>query len=202
MGFASRSVSLIRYRVKGQVEGSFWDSIDEGVRSWAFKPTGAPGDVVAIGWVSMADFTDSEFSSGSCIYGSYVALALRIDTVRVPARILELNFKAETNKLLQQTGRRRLSSAESRDLKDRLKETLKHNVFPSIQLYEMMWNTAEAVVYLGSHSVKAREFFEDHFKKSFRLSLAPLIPYVRAQELVDGPSQRLLEELRPCIMAP
>ena len=32
MGFASRSVSVMRYRVKGNIDGSFWDSIHDGVK--------------------------------------------------------------------------------------------------------------------------------------------------------------------------
>ncbi len=35
MGFASRSVSLMRYRVKGEMEGSFWDAVDSGIQNEA-----------------------------------------------------------------------------------------------------------------------------------------------------------------------
>jgi hypothetical protein len=39
MGLMSRSVSIMRYRVKGEVEGSFWDAIEAGRRdSLPWKP--------------------------------------------------------------------------------------------------------------------------------------------------------------------
>jgi hypothetical protein len=35
------------------------------------------------------------------------------------------------------------------------------------------------------------------------LTLVPLLPYIRGEEILQGkPEGRLLEELKPCIMAP
>ncbi len=38
MGLMSRSASIMRYRVKGAIEGSFWDTVETGVRNGSFKP--------------------------------------------------------------------------------------------------------------------------------------------------------------------
>ncbi len=203
MGFASRSVSIMRYRVRGEVEGSFWDAIDEGVKRHAFREIVGPGDEVGMGWVSVEDFTDAEFQGASYIFGSYVALSMRVDTARVPAKILEMHLKQESKKLLEESGRQRLSSGQRRELKDNLKEALKKRVFPSIQVFDVMWDTTRSVVYFGSLSIKARERVEDHFKKSFGLTLIPLIPYMRAEEILSGAADKAsLEKLTPSIMAP
>lgn len=203
MGFASRSVSLVRYRVRGEIEGPFWDAVHEGVRKHAFHSLGSGGDEIAAGWTSVQDFTDYEFKGGSFLLGSYVALALRVDTVRVPPKILEMHLKSEARKLLEETGQRRLSSGQLRGLKERLNESLRKQVLPSIQVFELIWDTANAFVYFGSHSVKARERVEDHFKKSFGLTLVPLIPYIRAQEIMAaGADIQLLEKLKPSSMVP
>jgi recombination associated protein RdgC len=203
MGFLSRSVSMLRYRVKGEVEGSFWDSVDEGVRKGAFRPLDSPGDEVGMGWTALEDFTDTDFKGASYVRTNYVTLSLRIDTARVPARILEIHFKAEARRLMEETGRQRLSSGQRRELKERLKETLKRQMFPSIQVHDMIWDTAKGVVYFASLSVKARERFEDHFKKCFSLTLVPLLAYIRAEELLAGNlGKQLLEKLKPCSMVP
>ncbi|MFH1116022.1 MAG: recombination-associated protein RdgC [Pseudomonadota bacterium] len=203
MGFASRSVSIMRYRVKGEVEGSFWDVIDEGVKRHAFREIVGPGDEVGMGWVASEDFTDSEFQGASYMFGSYVALSLRVDTARVPSKILEMHLKQETKKLLEESGRQRLSSGQRRELKDNLREALKSRVFPSIQVFDVMWDTSRSVVYFGSLSIKARERVEDHFKKSFGLTLIPLIPYMRAEEILsDAAAKAALEKLSPSSMAP
>jgi hypothetical protein len=52
-------------------------------------------------------------------------------------------------------------------------------------------------------SPRARERVEDHFKKSFGLSLVPLLPYIRSMEMVSTEKDRLgLEQVRSCVMAP
>ncbi len=203
MGFASRSVSMIRYRVKGQIEGPFWDAVDEGIRKNSFRPRESSGEEVGMGWTSIDDFTDTELAGASYVRGNYVGLSLRIDMVRVPARILEMELKKETKKVLQETGRQRLSAAQRRELKDRVKEVLKVRVLPSIQVFDLIWDTAGEVVYFGSLSVRARERIEDHFKKSFGLTLIPLIPFIRGQEFMkDEAARHELERLTPCSMVP
>ncbi|MBI4962860.1 MAG: recombination-associated protein RdgC [Desulfomonile tiedjei] len=203
MGLLSRSVSIMRYRVRGELAGSFWDSVDEGVRKGAFREIDTTGDEVGMGWVAMEDFAANDFKGASYLRGNYVALSLRIDTVRVPPRILEIQVRKESAKLLEESGRQRLSSAQRRELKERVKETLKRQVFPSIQVFDLIWDTSKSVAYFGSHSVKARDRMEGHFKKCFGLTLVPLIPYIRATELLTEKSQQLvLEQLKPCSMAP
>jgi len=202
MGLLSRSVSIMRYRVRGELPGSFWDSVDEGVKKGAFREIDTPGDEVGMGWVAMEDFTDRDFPGASYLRGNYVALSLRVDTIRVPPRILEIQVRKESAKLLEETGRQRLSSAQHRELKERMKETLKRQVFPSIQVFDLIWDTSKAVAYFGAHAVKARDRVESHFKKCFGLTLVPLIPYIRATELLpDKDQQQVLENLKPCSMA-
>ncbi|HMK36867.1 MAG TPA: recombination-associated protein RdgC [Desulfomonilaceae bacterium] len=203
MGFMSRSASMMRYRIKGEIEGPFWDTVDEGVRKGAFRATIAPGDEVGLGWTSMEDFTDSEFPGASYVRTRYVALSLRIDTARVPPRILEMHLKTETRRLMEETGKQRLSSGQRRELKEQLKESLKRQAFPSIQVHDVIWDTANGVVYFASLGAKARERFEDHFKKSFGLTLVPLLAYMRAEELLDGHSDKqILEKLKSTSLVP
>jgi hypothetical protein len=191
---------LIRYRVRGEIEGPFWERVEDGLKKGAFKEAESGADVVGMGWTSIDDFTDFGFESVEFARADYAAFALRVDTVRVPPRILEIHFKQESRKLLEHTGRRRLSAAQGRELKDRLKETLRKGVFPSIQVFDVIWNTSERILHFGTLSIKARERMEEHFKKCFGLSLIPLIPYLRAEEILKD--KRLLEDLKPCSMAP
>jgi len=202
MGFISSTVSILRYRVRGEIEGSFWDVVDSAITNGAFREIETASDEIGIGWTSIEDFTDTAFRS-SYVHGNYVAVSLRVDTAKVPPRVLEIQFKQEARKILAQTGAHRLSAAQNRDLKDHLKEALKKQVFPSIQVYDLVWDTANAVAYFGSHSPKARERVEQHFKKSFGLTLVPLIPFIRAEEiLVENPERHRLESLKPSIMVP
>ncbi len=201
MGFTSNSVSILRYRVRGEIEGSFWDVVDEGIRKGAFREIESGSDEIGIGWTSIEDFTDTTFRY-SYVRGNYVAVSLRVDSARVPPRVLEIKMKQEARKILERTGAHRLSAAQSRELKDQLKQSLKNQVFPSIQVYDFVWDTSKGIAYFGSHSPRARERVEQHFKKFFGLSLIPLIPFIRAAEIfAENPEKERLESLRPSIMA-
>jgi hypothetical protein len=198
MGFLSRSVSLIRYRVRGDVEGSFWDSVHEGISKGIFREGEFSGDDLTVGWVSMEDFTDTSFAGSSYLRGNYVALGLRVDTLRVPPRIVELHVKKESRKLIEQTGQARLSSSQFRELRERVRETLRRQILPSVQVFDLVWDTSRGIAYFGSHSPKARDRVETHFKKCFGLTLLPLIPYLCAEELLgESQEKQVLEQVRP-----
>ncbi len=198
MGLMSRSCSIMRYRVRGEIEGSFWNTIEEGVRRGAFKSLESSGDEVGLGWTSFEDFTDYEFKTPSYVRSTYVALTLRIDVIRIPPRVLEMEFKRESRKMMQEKGLKRLSSGQRKELKDILKDRLRKQVFPSIQTFDLIWDTGNAVVYYGSHSVKARERLETHFKKCFGLTLVPLLTFIRGAELLSNNAEReSLEQLKP-----
>jgi DNA recombination-dependent growth factor C len=199
MGFMSRSVSLMRYRVKGEVEGSFWDTVDRGVKKWAFQKIESPGEEVGAGWTSMEDFTDSQFSGASYVRGNYIALSYRIDAVRVPPRILDAALKEETKKVLKESEKKRLTVPEYRALKEQLKETLKSRILPSIQVFDLVWDTARSLVYVGTLAARPCERIQDHFKKSFGVTLIPLIPYLVAEEIIkDEGMRKTLETAGPC----
>ncbi len=203
MGFASRSVSMMRYFVRGELEGAFRESIEDGLKRGAFREVESSGDMVGMGWTSIDDFTDSRFENSAHVIGSYVLFSLRVDSVRVPPRILEIQYRTESKKILEETGKRRLSSSQRRELREQIKESLKQRAFPSIQVFDLIWNTSDGIVYFGTHGVRARERMEDLFKKSFGLTLAPAIPYIKAQQiLIDEADKKRLEELKPCSMAP
>lgn len=202
MGFHSRSVSLTRYRIKGRIDGHFWEAVDDGLKRGAFREIETTGDVVAEGWTSIDDFADATLESAAYVRGEYAAWAFRQDTARVPAKILDMQFRKESRKILEQSQRRRLSRAQAGELKEQLKEQLRKQVLPSIQTVDIVWNTNDGVVYVCTHAIKARERIEELFKKSFGLTIIPLIPYLRAQEILqDSDKQKLLESLIPCSMA-
>lgn len=203
MGFFSRSTSMMRYKTKGEMIVSFWEAVDSGIKSGSFREIDSPGELIGVGWTSIEDFSEYEFTGASYLYGNYVALSLRVDTVRIPPRILEIHLKKETRKLLKETGQRRLSSNQRKELKETVKEVLKKQVLPSIQVFDFVWDTSKSIVYFTSLSIKARERFEDHFKKSFGLSLIPLIPYLKAEEVLASQMDKSkLEKLKASDFTP
>jgi DNA recombination-dependent growth factor C len=176
---------LTRYRVNGEIERAFSLAVEAGIQTHAFKQIDSPdGDIVGFGWVSQSDFSDTSFDNAIMLMPDIVALSLRIDTVRIPSRTLELALKDATETVLTETGQTRLSSAQRRELKDRVRETLRKRTLPTIQVHDIVWDVPNRVLYLASISRKVMDHVESLFKKSFPgFPLTPLIPYIRAEEL-------------------
>ena len=63
--FASRSVSIMRYRVRGELDGPFWEAVDAGIKRGAFAEVQTFGGEVGMGWTSIDDFTDCQFAGTS-----------------------------------------------------------------------------------------------------------------------------------------
>ncbi len=203
MGFWARSFSFVRYHVKGDLGTSFWDAVHQGMTSGAFRRKEGLGDEIGYGWVSLHDFDDNLLAGSSYIYANYVAFSYRLDVVRIPARVLEVHFKKERKKVLEQTGRSTLSLSQARSLKDSIKESLKAQAFPSIQVVDLVWDTTKGVLYVATHSRRLRERVEDHFKKSFGLSLIPMVPFIIADQLLGASTGKArLEQLKSESWAP
>jgi DNA recombination-dependent growth factor C len=193
---------MMRYRVKGTIEGNFWQSVEDGIQKGVFKDIGDTGEL-SLGWTSFEDFTDTEFSRSSYVRSTYIALGFRIDTIRVPPRILEIHLKKQIQSVLKTSGRTRLSSTERRELKERVKESLLKQILPSIQVIDVIWDTAKSTIYLGTLSAKTRERFEEHFKRCFGLSILPIIPFIRAEELLQIRGKAgILETVKSASMVP
>ncbi len=73
MGFLSRSVSMMRYRVKGEIEGSFLGLGRRRRAQGRFQTGGLAGDEVGMGWTALEDFTDIDFKGASYVRTNYVA---------------------------------------------------------------------------------------------------------------------------------
>jgi hypothetical protein len=67
----------------------------------------------------------------------------------------------------------------------------------------VIWDTAKSTIYLGTLSAKTRERFEEHFKRCFGLSILPIIPFIRAEELLQTRGKAgILETVKSASMVP
>ncbi len=88
------AVTYSRFKTEG-IKESPSKTLSEGLKKGAFKPLDlSRDDDRAIGWVELEDPDSVEFESGSYLFGDYVIVSFRVDTIRVPATAV----KAELNK--------------------------------------------------------------------------------------------------------
>ena len=185
MTLLSGSVSLMRHRVVGAIDGPFWDRIDDGIRQNIFHPVETGGETVGVGWVSVHDLTDAAFVEPYAT-GDYIALSLRVDTKRVSSRTVEVELKQRAQGIIKTTGEARISKQQHKELRDTVLAELRQQAPPTIQTFDLMWSYTTATVYSSALSVKTNELVTGIFKKSFGLDLVPVIPFIAACESITG----------------
>jgi DNA recombination-dependent growth factor C len=190
MGIIKGSVTLSRYRVKGDPPGEFKDFIDERIRKFAFRDIENSSEEESMGWVSIHDYMDTSFAYASYALDPYVALGLRIDKRQISGALLKKYHRLELRKAHARGEGRKLSRMEREELKEKARLDLLTRVPPTTRSYELVWDTARGQVWLGASARSVRDLAEDLFKRTFELDLVAVIPWDLAQEAAQTPPAR------------
>lgn len=198
MGLIKGSATISRYLLRGDTPPDFWDFVDRRIRANLFMDIEGSTEEQGVGWVSVHDFFDTNFSFASYALDPYVVLGLRLDRRRVGGGLLKKYHRLEMQKALALRDGRGLSRADREELKEKVRLELLRRIPPSTQVFEVVWDTHRAEVWLGSASRAVRDIFEDLFRRTFDLHPWPRIPYLLASDLLgQGPLGQGLEAARP-----
>lgn len=198
MGLFKGSATLSRYQVKGDMPADFWEFVDRRIRANVFLDIEQSTEEQAVGWCSAHDFLDTTFAYAAYALDPYIVLGLRVDRRKVAASLVRKYLRLEINKALAARGGRALSRHDREEMKEKVAFDLMRRTPPSTQVFEVVWDTAKAEVWLGSSGRGVRDLFEDAFKRTFDLALWPRLPYLLAGDLLGpGPLAARLEEARP-----
>lgn len=201
MGIFKGSATLTRYQVEGGLPAGAADFLDQRIRRNAFSDIEETTDELAVGWVSAGDYLDTSFAYAGYSLGPYVVLGFRVDARKVPAAMLRKYQRLEELKFLAMSQDQegvRLNRGRREQLRERARLGLLARIPPTTQVYDMVWDTGRAEVWLGSASRGVLERFEDHFSRSFSLGLTPRLPYLLAGDLLPHDRERAqLAEARP-----
>ena len=188
---------MTRYRVVGDLPSNASSYLDENIRKWAFRSIEDSTEELGVGWCSASDLLDTDFAYASYWLEPYLALGMRVDKRKVPGSLLKKYHRMEMKQAAAMK-EGRLSKPEKEELKERARLQLLTRMPPVSQLCEVLWNTQDGQLWLGSQSNALKEVFEDLFRRSFDMELEPLWPWRIAQKLL-GDEQGLarLEASKP-----
>ncbi len=198
MGIIKGSVTLSRYRVRGETPRQFKDFIDQRIRQFAFRDIEHNSEELSVGWVSAHDYLDTSFAFAGYALDPYVVLGLRVDKRQVGGALLKKYHRLELKKAYAAGEGRKLSRLEREELKEKARQDLLARIPPASKVYELVWDTSSGEVWLGTSSRSVCELAEDLFKRTFELDLVPVIPWHLALDLAGSlEARRALEEARP-----
>jgi DNA recombination-dependent growth factor C len=195
MSILSSTVSITRYKVHGKLIAPIIDNIADGLKSNTISEIDNQISDKAVGWTSFDKPFQPDFDGSSFVYGNYFVFALRIDKKNIAAKVLKKYYTIEAAKRMADSGRDFLSKNEKELVKEHVLSELSVRIPATPNIYDLVWNYEDSVVWFFSNLKAANEELETLFSKSFSLSLIRLFPYTAA-ELSAGLSDSQLDELQ------
>ena len=195
MSILSSTVSITRYNVHGKLIAPIIDNIADGLKSNTISEIDNQISDKAVGWTSFDKPFQPDFDGSSFVYGNYFVFALRIDKKNIAAKVLKKYYTIEAAKRMADSGRDFLSKNEKELVKEHVLSELSVRIPATPNIYDLVWNYEDSVVWFFSNLKAANEELETLFSKSFSLSLIRLFPYTAA-ELSAGLSDSQLDELQ------
>jgi hypothetical protein len=195
MSILSSTVSITRYKVHGKINAPIIDNISDGLKNNTILEIDNQISDKAIGWTSFDKPFQPDFNGSSFVYGNYFVFALRIDKKNIAAKVLKKHYTIEAAKRMADSGRDFLSKTEKNLVKEHVISGLSIRIPATPNIYDLVWNYEDSVVWFFSNLKTANEELETLFSKSFDLSLIRLFPYTAA-ELSANLSDSQLDELK------
>jgi recombination associated protein RdgC len=199
MGLLSASNSITRYTVNGHLKKPVLQAVAAGLNKNVISEIDDHASDKSVGWTSFEKPYQPDFSGSTYVFGAYLVFALRIDRKTVPSRVIKKYFMIESARRLADradSGRQYLSRNEKQTIKDHVVDRLNLRVPAIPNVYDIIWNYEDSVLWFFSNLKAANEELETLFLRSFDLSLIRVIPYTAAHldsDLTDTEKDLLLK---------
>jgi hypothetical protein len=195
MGLIKGRASFVRFSVEGNLPENTWDFIAERVSLFSFKDIDDSIDESSLGWVSIFNMFDSEFRYGSYASGNFVTLSLRFDERRVSPAILKKFIQKEEERIKREKQIPKIGRTLQVEIKERIRSELIRKAMPLPSVFDLSWNLPDSTLLFFTTNQKAHTLLEDHFKKTFGLTLIQQVPYNTAENLLDTDEIKRLSSL-------
>jgi hypothetical protein len=204
MGILSTSLSLTRYKIVGNVPDALWPEIQTRLLKSSFRDIDNTADERSFGWVCFDNMLDPAWQTAPPEKGEYLTFALRLDTRRLPAAVLNKHFQLFLNDYmadLKQKGIETISRQKKKELKDMVRAQLMAKILPVPAYFDVVWDMGKNIVCFASTRPKILELFEELFTKTFELHLEPQNPFFMALNILGEEQLSKLEALEPTLLA-
>jgi len=190
MGLMKGTLTFSRYRPQESLPGNFREFIHRQLRRFAFRELSMGSEELSSGWTSLENPLDTQFEYANYAVGDYLTFSFRLDRKKVPPSLMKIKYLEAEKKALGVKTKKFLSKGEKEEIKERIRLELLSKTYPVPSFFDVCWSPSGGWVIFGSLAPKATEEFEKLFKKSFNLTLSPLVPW-DPQRLEAGLAERI-----------
>ncbi|OEU67926.1 MAG: hypothetical protein BBJ57_12160, partial [Desulfobacterales bacterium PC51MH44] len=163
MSLLSSRISVTRYKVAGQLDGSVHETVYQSLKQHAIPKIEADGSEAIVGWTSFDNPYIPDFEGYSFVFSAYMVFALRIDKKMIPPKLVQKHYALEVAKHLAATGRHFLSANEKTAIKEHVVDTLNRRIPATPNTYDLAWHYNEASLWFFSNLKSANEALETLF---------------------------------------
>lgn len=186
MAVESGSVTLRRLYINGKCKASSDASWIENLKANAFSYKKLKPDDENQGFAVMGNELSSDFNLDNSIFGKYVLFSLRKDVKKIQRTLLNLHVKERIKERLKELEADTISQKQKGEIKNEVLEELNQNTPESIQILQVIIDTARKEVFISSTSDKMVESVEVLFNKAFGIKLIEANSMATAQNLLDA----------------
>jgi len=178
MGLMRGSASFTRFMVDGHLTPNYKKEFPGMILRHGFRELDEHSDVeTAAGWVNLMDPLDAQFQGQEYFKEGYIAMSLRVDVRRVPAKALRQHCLAAEREAKTRDKVTFLSKSRRQEIREQTRWQLIKRVIPRSSTYDIVWDLARGLVLFASLNTATRDLFVELFHKTFQLGLLPVFPY-------------------------
>jgi len=177
MGLSSGTLTFSRFYVQGDLPPRFPDFVNDRIRRFCFAGLDRSTEERTLGWTSLDDVLDTDFSHANYALGDLIVFCLRIDRKTVPPSLLRIRTLALQNARLAETGRKRLSREEKEAIREQVRMEILRASLPVPAFFDVCWSPSDRALYFASLNPKVMQDFQDLFHDCFSLTLCPYLPW-------------------------
>jgi len=170
MSLFKGSFSASFFKIVGAVPNEgFHDRLINQVKAFAFRePADSTWAGVKRGWSdSQNPLITDKISSGDWIFEPYVVLSMRIDTKRLPAKIVKAKLEIQTSNWSKDHDGAMCPRSVRVDLQNILKEEMLKKQPAKVSQVIGLWNIEKGTLVLDSTSKANQDSFRSLFKETF-----------------------------------
>ena len=160
MSFLKTSTSFTRFRITDPVPAALWGEVVDRLRKNGFIDIDELPEERSFGWVSFEDMLDVAWRDAPPQKGAYLAFSLRLDTRRIPPAVLKkhtaLALRVEEARNREQ-GKKYISRERKKELREQVSLQLMRRCLPIPAEFNVVWNTADNVVFFAATQPRAQE---------------------------------------------
>ena len=186
MSAESGAVTLRRLFIKGKSKASSDASWIENLNANAFADRKLGPDEENHGWAILGNELSTNFNLDNTVNGKFVTFSLRKDTKRIQRTMLNLKVKERILERMKEMETDTLPQKQKVEIKAEIIEELNKSTEASLQIVQVIVDTARKEVFVTCTSDKLIESFITLFDKTFNVKLLEANSMACAENLLEA----------------